>query len=151
MKAEIARRRAKDFTTTHDWAVAVAVLIIKTMVKAMGGNPNNVTVEYRIPNASKNNPGKNHGKVDIIHVDEASGIVYVWEVKIGTYKSAQNTKEVRDYIEYLKKQSRYNGYDIRPGFALAIPPIGVIVPGPFPGQLIRVYNGGTPGAIHYDD
>lgn len=140
-------RDENDHTSRHHRARDAALWIIKLMVWAKGGNPDDVTIENPVPGGSKNKTG-NDGGADITYVDRESGIVFVWEVKKSTYSATVATAEILSYAPHLEK--KYPGMQVRPGFPLAIPPVGIVVPSPHPNELIRVVNGASPGAIMYD-
>ena len=134
----------KDHTSRHNRAVDIALTALKLQVAASGGNPDMVFKETSIPGASKNKTG-NPGRTDIIYVDEAAGVVYVWEVKSSGVGAAAAAKDIAWYIPYIKNV--YPTMEIRPGFPMRPDVVGG--PSPKPGEVLLVYNGGAPGSILY--
>ncbi|RSM41020.1 hypothetical protein DMB66_56500, partial [Actinoplanes sp. ATCC 53533] len=145
---ELAKQRhRKDHTSRHNRARDVAVAIIKADVASRGGDPNDVS-----DNDFTLRTGRYPPRADIVYVDKDAGIVYVWEVKKGAIRpngSKAATVSINKYIPHLKRM--FPTYTIRPGFNLPIPPTGVVTPGPHPGEMLRVYNGSSPGSVLYDE
>ncbi|MGY3520232.1 RHS repeat-associated core domain-containing protein [Micromonospora sp. PTRAS2] len=142
------RRHSQDHTRRHNAARDWAAAVIRVQVALMGGDPTKVQTELRVKGGSKEKGSNNDGNIDIIYVDDKAGIVYVWEVKKGTLGTEDAVKDINKYRPYVEKA--YTGYKVRAGFALAIPPAGVVVPSPHPNEALRVYNGTRSGAVLYD-
>ncbi|WP_212820285.1 RHS repeat domain-containing protein [Polymorphospora rubra] len=144
---EYFKRHAQDHTRRHHEAARVAAIWIQVQVKLAGGNPGNVYREYSLAGGSKKGTGK-VGAPDIVYVDEKSGVVYIWEVKKGTLGDADAVGDIKKYRPHLEKH--FPGMTVRPGFQLALPPGGIVIKSPHPGEYLRVYNGGAAGSILYD-
>lgn len=108
----------------HNAAVGQAVLVIKDIAER-GGNPLDVTTEYKVPGARKEADGS-FGKVDIVYridpTENESGKLYFWEVKGSTSAvpplvnpADTAAAEVAHYISYAKNMPENVGYDVVPG------------------------------------
>lgn len=114
-----------DNGNKHTGAQEVSMAVIKQEVLARGGDPDNVTLEYRIEGASKKKNG-NDGFADIVYRDGLT--TYVWEVK-GTSSDAppllnQATLAEADmnwYIGELQKKENAlrSGVTVTHGWPLA--------------------------------
>ncbi|MEJ7648151.1 MAG: hypothetical protein WKF57_03725 [Nakamurella sp.] len=144
----------------HNKARDAAAKQIRFEVAAMGGDPNNVGVEFEVVGGSKFVPG-NKGSIDIVYNDVKNKTRYVWEVK-GTAArpvtpAMEQTLSVlasSEVVHYIAKQNASplnDGYKNVPGWRLSRDVVTTVFTpraGPTP-ELLLVKNGTTPGAIIY--
>lgn len=147
--AKAAARRAwlgSQINKRHQAAQEVAFRQIQKQVKAMGGKPENVEIEFEIEGACKSHKEcGNSGRADIVYYDEQHKTIYVWEVK--SYKgkgSLKASKEVQFYIKKLRDTGDYKS--VKPGFKVLPEPMFNDVPGS--DEYVIVSNG-TQGALPY--
>ncbi|WP_395726919.1 hypothetical protein [Nakamurella sp.] len=111
----------------HNVARDEAVKLIQKIAEH-GGNPLNVTIEYKIPGASKELTG-NKGFADIAYridpVGNQKGQLFLWEVKGTTddtppFVNQANTAaaEVAAYVRSAQQMQGNARYDVQPGFAM---------------------------------
>src|SRR5262249_22495475 len=133
---------SRQINLRHTIAQLVAQTVIQMQVLLMGGNPDNVKIEYPIEGGSKNpkSPG-NTGYADIVYT-APDGTVYVWEVKSAGVGDAQAAAEVQHYIAALEAK----GIHAVPGWKIGTGYVGV---DPASGEVITVGDGGSPGSIIY--
>ncbi|TDP90560.1 LamG-like jellyroll fold domain-containing protein [Labedaea rhizosphaerae] len=125
---------SKDYTTRHNFAVDVAIVIIRGQVAAAGGDPSKVTSGFKIPGASKNGTG-NAGYADITYDDGQN--LWVWEVK-SAGQGAKAGPEAQWYVDQYNKL----------GLPLTAQK-GWSIGGPYPGVNNDRVVGVGPGAIIY--
>jgi RHS repeat-associated protein len=136
-------RHHKDYTSRHNKVRDDAADHIRKMVKAAGGDPDDVEVDETIRGGRKGRL-----TVDIIWRDPKTKVIYVWEVKSGGQGDKAATISLNKYLPVLRKDNP--GWRVRPGFALNVGPLGAVAYSPHPGELLRVYNGAVAGSILYD-
>ncbi|MEU8377528.1 RHS repeat-associated core domain-containing protein [Micromonospora sp. NPDC048894] len=145
------KKRADNFikylnNVRHNAAQIAARDRIRKQVADLGGDPEQVVIEYSIPDACKTKSHKGEcgdsGKADIVYIDEENKTIYVWEVKIA-HRPLEAEADVKHYIRKIKAQGEY---DARPGFALTSL-LFAAVPGSR--ESVVVYNGPTEGAVLY--
>jgi RHS repeat-associated protein len=120
---------------------------IRRQVADMGGDPEQVIIEYEIPDACKTKSHKGQcgqpGAADIVYIDEKTDTIYVWEVKIA-HLQHEAEKDVKHYIRKLRADGQFA--NVEPGFALTSL-VFAAVPGSK--ESVVVYNGPTEGQVLY--
>ena len=123
----------------HTAAQEVAAEHIRVQVRAMGGNPENVLLEFKIDDACKSHKAcVQAGHADIVYIDNQRDTIYVWEVKSSLDgESLRATQELRFYMKKLFATGRFD--HVKAGFKILPGPMIAAAPGS--DEIVTVTNG----------